>query len=176
MTRAPPAFHSSGHQRSSSTAPLAVHRQHALFTSDTSADQLTDSDCLSLDDATDDDFMTVRADSANRYSSMTSLPTLPPYTRDSDSDGEFLEDDYELHKFLFPDSILNDSACFGNIASLRNDDRLWCHDCRSPEKGSLSSDRPTLRPIAPENVLSSAIMATDDAHRSQSQTSKPTVH
>ena len=107
---------------------------------------------------------------------MTSLPTLPPYTHDSESDGEFLADDYELHKFLFPDSILNDTDYFGNIAALRNDDRLWCHDPRPPEDGSQSSDRLTLRPKEPETVPSSAVTATDDAHRHQSQTSKTTVH
>ena len=52
VTWVPPAIHSSGHQRSTPTAPSVVNKHVTLCTSDTPADLLTDNDCLSYDDAT----------------------------------------------------------------------------------------------------------------------------
>jgi len=64
-------------------------------------------------------------DRVNGYFSILSLFTLPPYDNDSDLITNFIDDDYELHKILFPGSILHDSACLGNISALNDDDRMF---------------------------------------------------
>jgi len=165
-------------QPTASIAQPYAHRPRVSFSPEPPADQLILDDQTITDDESFDDSdgesNTPTDDEVDGYFSIHSLPTLPPYDNDSDLITNFIDDDYELHKILFPGSILHDSACLGNISALSDDDRMWCHVPRPPETQGMTSGG--LELVPPDDTQSNIhVNATDETDSIQPLINIPTV-